>query len=354
MTKSLRDESVRGIKNGNTQRKLLSEDRWFEQASQMALADEDTDAAKQNSSTRMATHTLAAQYCWGGGSKAEMLCKQLRILRTNVLETQTSSQLESAIDAMATMHIKIANDTNIIHPGNGKDISMVVDNGAGVSIINELTTMRTVSTDNPAKLQPADHTKLTNCTGQTIPVLGLLNLMTEYKGQSAQIPIVVVAGEMQNLLDRTLLTEFKLDWREIMLVRNLDPVHARLMTEVPHVFKECIGDVKDEATPRLHKARPVPHGHHFDHGFFRKGIGHVFTWAMPFRIMRPRVWPPICNEVLHLCQNRILSGVVGDGFREERQIENNVTVKHVHFTVNFDYALVSKPMGRRGRASALA
>ena len=44
--------------------------------------------------------------------------------------------------------------------------------------------------------------KLTSYTGQTIPVLGLLNVTTQYKGHSAQVPIVVVAGEMQNLLGR--------------------------------------------------------------------------------------------------------------------------------------------------------
>ena len=105
---------------------------------------------------------------------------------------------------------------------NGKDISIVLDNGEGVSIINELA-MRTVVTDNPAKLGPADNMKLTSYTG-----LGLLNVMTEYKGQSAQVPIVVVAGQMQNLQGRNLLTEFKLDWGEIMLVRNRDPVHSQL------------------------------------------------------------------------------------------------------------------------------
>ena len=107
---------------------------------------------------------------------------------------------------------------------NGKDISVVVDTGAGVSIINELT-MRTVLTDNPTKLEPADHIELTSYTGQTIHVLGLLNVMTEYKEQSAQAPIVVIAGEIQNLLGRNLLTEFKCDWGEIMLVRNRDPVY---------------------------------------------------------------------------------------------------------------------------------
>ena len=147
---------------------------------------------------------------------------------------------------------------------NGKDISMVLDTRAGVSIINELT-MRTVVTDNPTQLQPAGHMKLASYTGQTIPVLGLLNVTTQYKGQSAQVPIVVVAGEMQNLLGSNLLTEFKLDWGEIILVRNRDQVHAQLMEEVPDVFKEGLGElkgmkenihVKDDAIPRFHKARP--------------------------------------------------------------------------------------------------
>ena len=87
--------------------------------------------------------------------------------------------------------------------------------------------MRTVVADNPTKLEPTDHMKLTTYTGRTIPVLGLLNVMTEYKAQSAQVPIVVVAGEMQNLLGRNLLTEFLLHWGEIMLVRNRDAVDGR-------------------------------------------------------------------------------------------------------------------------------
>ena len=48
LTEALRDQFVCGIRNGNTQRKLLSEDRSFEQAMQIALADEAADAeAKQ-------------------------------------------------------------------------------------------------------------------------------------------------------------------------------------------------------------------------------------------------------------------------------------------------------------------
>ena len=121
---------------------------------------------------------------------------------------------------------------------NGKDISIVIYTGAGVAIINELT-MRTVVTDKSNKATTSRHMELTSYTGKTIPVLG-----TEYKGHSAQVPIVVVAGKLQNILGRNLLTEFKLDWGEIMMVRNRDPVHAQLMTEVPDVFKEGLGELK--------------------------------------------------------------------------------------------------------------
>ena len=148
---------------------------------------------------------------------------------------------------------------------NGKDVAMVVDTGAGVSIINERT-MCALWPDNPPVLQPADHMKLTSYTGHTISVLGQLNVITEYKGQFAQVPIVVVSGERQNLLGRNLLT--KLDWGEIMHVKNLDPDHSQLMAEVPDVFSEGVGglkgmkvkiQMKGNATPRFRKSRPVPY-----------------------------------------------------------------------------------------------
>ena len=71
---------------------------------------------------------------------------------------------------------------------------------------------------------------------------------------------------MKNLLGRNLLTESKLDWGEMMLVRNRDPLHAQLTEEVPDVFKEGLGElkgmkvnmrVKDDAIPRFYKARRV-------------------------------------------------------------------------------------------------
>ena len=70
-------------------------------------------------------------------------------------------------------------------------MDMAVDNGAGVSIINEATYGELRSP--LQKLQAAD-IYLTSYTGQSIPVLEQIEVVTEYKQQSAYVPIVVVSG----------------------------------------------------------------------------------------------------------------------------------------------------------------
>ena len=125
---------------------------------------------------------------------------------------------------------------------DGKLVDMLVDTGSGVSIINEATYRGLRSP--LRKLQAAD-INLTSYTGQSIPVLGQIEIVTEYKQQSAYVPIVVVSGDRHNLLGRNLLSQLKLEWSEIMLVRNLDPIHAELFTEVPDVFVEGLGKLKE-------------------------------------------------------------------------------------------------------------
>ena len=95
-------------------------------------------------------------------------------------------------------------------------------------------------------------------------------MVTEYKLHSEYVPIVVVSGDRQNALGRNILSQLKLDWSEIMLVRNLDAitVHAELLAEVPDVFADGLGklkemqvniNVKSEAIPRFSKATPIPY-----------------------------------------------------------------------------------------------
>ena len=113
-----------------------------------------------------------------------MAATHIKLANSNTLSVSFCKKASSTQQQPIKVQVKM----------NGKDISMVLDTEAGVSIINELTMRTVVTDDNPTKLEPAHHMKLTSFTGQTIAVLGLLNVTTHCEGQSAQVPIVVVAG----------------------------------------------------------------------------------------------------------------------------------------------------------------
>ena len=278
LDEALRDQLVCGIKNCNTQRKLLSEERSFVQAMHIALADEaaDTEAQqlhaygntgnttvsvvadqRKGSASKFTSHkrtenkimqTNRKCYCCNG-NHAPQDCKTGHIMtacrrkvstcnETHIVEAAAVEQEEYSLYSLNNDESSYKQSITVRVKMNGKDVAMVVDTGAGVSIINERT-MCALWPDNPPVLQPADHMKLTSYIGQTISVLGQLNVVTEYKGQLAQVPTVVVSGESRNLL-----TKLKLDWGEIMHVRNLHPDHSQLMAEVPDVFSEGLGELK--------------------------------------------------------------------------------------------------------------
>ena len=289
---ALRDQLVCSIRSSNTQRKLLSEVRSFDQAMQMALADEVAHAeAKQiapkhsvdstentvgvvsdrKHSENKQSPTTATKYmrqnnkirrklcyrCNGGHPHQECRFKEvtchfgqkkghiLAACRKKISETHLVNTTHNSaeyclynVNDRPTSHQPIKVGVHM----DGNSVDMLVDTGSGVSIINEAT-YRGLWSLLP-KLQAAD-INLTSYTGQSIPVLGQIEIVTEYKQQSAYVPIVIVSGDRQNLLGRNLLSQLKLDWSEIMLVRNLDPIHAELLAEVPDVFAEGLGKLKE-------------------------------------------------------------------------------------------------------------
>ena len=77
---------------------------------------------------------------------------------------------------------------------DGKSVDMLVDTGTGVSNINEATNRELRSPF--SKLHVSD-INLTSYTGQSIPVLGQNEVVTEYKQESAYVPIVVMSRDGQ-------------------------------------------------------------------------------------------------------------------------------------------------------------
>ena len=140
---------------------------------------------------------------------------------------------------------------------------MEVDTGASVSVVSE------------AKLESAlgklnlQHTEtvLKTYTGETLPVLGTVEVMVEYKTQKAQLPLIVIQGNGPCLFGRNWLDTICLDWHSLHVVKEIkSPTLERILDRHSRVFRAELGVLKDttakiyvdsSARPRFLKARPI-------------------------------------------------------------------------------------------------
>ena len=78
---------------------------------------------------------------------------------------------------------------------NSQPIQMEVDTGAALSIISKTTF------ESNQMLKPST-ISLKTYTGQTLPVLGMIETHVEHNAQSENLPLIVVDGNRPNLLGR--------------------------------------------------------------------------------------------------------------------------------------------------------
>ena len=154
------------------------------------------------------------------------------------------------------------NDTLIIE---GCPLSMEIDTGESVSVVPEsfykqyLSHMQLNST---AK-------KLRSYSGDTLKVLGELDVHTTYKEQRARLHLVLIARNPPALLGRTWLRKLKLDWSAIFSIQDttnsdLDKIleqHTQLFDGEPGCIEGYKAEMRlnDGAKPVIVKARPVPY-----------------------------------------------------------------------------------------------
>ncbi len=147
---------------------------------------------------------------------------------------------------------------------DGQPVAMEVDTGASLSIISEASYRYVwAATDKVLEETPI---QLRTYSGESLEVLGCLEVEVCYKEQKALLPLVVVAGDGPSLLGRDWLEQLRLDWKEIhrlhgdalqtVLARHPDVFQAELGTM--RGYKATI-DVDPEAKPRFCKACPVPY-----------------------------------------------------------------------------------------------
>ena len=62
--------------------------------------------------------------------------------------------------------------------------------------------------------------KLYSYSGESVPVVGTVEVTVKYESQVATLPLIVVKGEGLSLLRQNWLCEIKLNWHEIFWLRN--------------------------------------------------------------------------------------------------------------------------------------
>ena len=147
---------------------------------------------------------------------------------------------------------------------NGIETKMEVDTGASVSLVSE-DTYELITTEKTHLRKVKD--KLLTYTGETVPVLGVVDVTVKYQGKMSTLPLYVVRGIYPSLLGRNWLTVVKLDWKHILTVRSERRLQD-VLDKHKSVFREGLGKLegvqakihlKPGATPKFHKARTVPY-----------------------------------------------------------------------------------------------
>jgi len=171
-------------------------------------------------------------------------------------------------DDLRLYHVNAVHDTSGVFVDIRLDrasIKMQVDTGCGVSIIPE-----SFYRNNLSQYTLTQNTQqLTSYSGDTIPVLGKIDIPVAYKTQQHTLSVVVAKGEKPALMGRDWLKKVKLDWCEVFTVNEtktmtmkscLDSFADLFVTSEEPIFGFTAKiKPKEGINPVFQRARPVPY-----------------------------------------------------------------------------------------------
>lgn len=146
---------------------------------------------------------------------------------------------------------------------HGKQVTMEIDTGAAVSVMSE-TTFNKLWPEGTVKMVETS-AFLRTYTGENVKVLGKCDVQVSSMGTKAYLPLLIVPGDHSTLLGRNWLNHLQVDWGKIKRLRYSSV--ESITQQHPDLFKDELGTIKgvkakiylkDGATPRYFKARPVP------------------------------------------------------------------------------------------------
>ena len=141
-------------------------------------------------------------------------------------------------------------------------LNMELDTGAAVSLMSEKTYRKMF----PVMSLQESRTVLKTYSGEPLRVIGQRECRVKIAGQSAKLPLIVVAGDGPSLLGRNWLQVIRLDWMKINPVKQCQV--SEVLQRHETLFQPGLGMlqgyeakiiVDPEARPRFCKARSVPY-----------------------------------------------------------------------------------------------
>ena len=147
---------------------------------------------------------------------------------------------------------------------NGQEVQMEIDTGASVTLLSEATFSNLQTS---TAMPPLEKANINLLLLEEIKTLGLLHVTVEKNGQKATLPLLVVAGTGQNLIERNWLAELHLDRKEVDAINDHHSVNA-ILEHNGEVYQPGLGLVKDDeaklyvntdARPLFFKAHSVPY-----------------------------------------------------------------------------------------------
>ena len=126
------------------------------------------------------------------------------VVQTDVSHTNPPPAVDEVTQTytLFPLHTQHHPPINIVPNIDGQDVSMELDTGAAISVINE-STYKTVLAQQP--LLQKSNVKLHTYSGEQLSVFGELQVTVYYNEQKVSLPLIVLQGSGPNLFGRNWL-----------------------------------------------------------------------------------------------------------------------------------------------------
>ena len=251
LNEMLRDRIVCGINSSKLQQRLLAEkELTLVKAIDLAQGMETATKNCHNCGRKGHLNTV----CRSQGPKRTD--RQVHKMEDDVTESTDS---EDEYELFAINSSKKTKPFTAKLEVDGKPVHMEIDTGASLTLMSE----QTFHNQWPIATLATSTITLHSYSGESIPVLGTVDVRVKYGGQEVTLPLLIVKGEGPSLLGRNWLEEIKLNWYEIVWLQNA--ALNDLLEKHRTVFGSDLGTAKakiiveSNASPRFLRARSVPY-----------------------------------------------------------------------------------------------